>query len=96
MMVQDDDYEETYTAASLLAYAARQPEANVKELAMKFTEPEIPDPLRTTAFEILDQIKDDPEVDDLMIQILVNCERKEDPIYRIADGHWVKKEHSLL
>lgn len=96
MLAQDDDYEEAYTAASLLAYAARQPETDVKGLAMKFTELAIPEPLRRTAFEILDQIKDDPEVDDLMIQILVNCERKDDPIYQIADGHWGKNEHSFL
>lgn len=96
MLALDDDYEEAYTAADLLAYAARQPEADVKGLAMKFTEPAIPDPLRRTAFEILDQIKDDPEVDELMLQILVNCERKDSPIYRVADGHWDKSEHSLL
>jgi hypothetical protein len=90
-LAQEDDYEEAYTAAGLLAYAARQPETDVKKLAMKFTGQENPDPLRCTAFEILDQIKDDPEIDDLMIQILVNCERKNDTIYRIADGHWDKK-----
>lgn len=88
MLAYDDDYEEASTAASLLAYAARQPEIDAKGFAMKFTGLPTPEPLRRTAFEILDRIKDDPEIDELMIQILVNDIRKDDPIYRIADRHW--------
>ena len=44
--------------------------------------------LRQSAFEVLDRMKDDPEIDELMISVLVNCEREDDPVYRIANGHW--------
>ena len=84
----DDDYEDPDSTARLLRYAARQPGADGKELALAFIEPGYPDVLRQSAFEVLDQIKDDPEIEDLMISVLVNCERKDDPIYKIANGHW--------
>ena len=84
----DDDYEAPGLAAQLLRYAARQLGADAKGLAMAFIAPGYPAVLRQSAFAVLDQIKGDPEIDDLMISVLVNCERKDDPIYRIADRHW--------
>ena len=88
LIAMDDDYEDPDSTARLLRYAARQPGADGKELALAFIEPGYPDVLRQSAFEVLDQIKDDPEIEDLMISVLVNCERKDDPIYKIANGHW--------
>ena len=55
---------------------------------MAFIELGYPDVLRQSAFEVLDRMKDDPEIDDRMVSVLVNCERKDDPVYRIANGHW--------
>lgn len=88
MLAMDDDYEQEDLAAQLLHYAARQPGVKQKELAMAFIEPGYPAGLRRAAFEVLDSIKDDPEIDDIMVEILVYCERKDDPIYKIANGHW--------
>lgn len=87
-LAMDDDYEDVSSAARLLRYAARQPGADCKGFGMAFIERGYPPLLRQTAFEILDKIKDDPEIDDLMIQVLVNCKRTDDPIYRIANDHW--------
>ena len=87
-LAMDDDHEDPDSAARLLRYAARQPGADAKGLAMAFIEPGYPDVLRQSAFEVLDRIKDDPEIDELMISVLVNCEREDDPVYRIANGHW--------
>lgn len=87
-LAMDDDYEDAEVAAWLLHFAARQPEADKKALSMAFLEAGYPAVLRTAAFEILGSIKDDAEVEDLMIAVLVNCERKDDPIYRIANAHW--------
>ncbi len=75
-------------AARLLRYAARQPGVDPKSLGMAFLGQDCPAELRQAAFELLDQIKDDPEIDALMIRVLVDCERRDDPIYRIADNHW--------
>ena len=55
---------------------------------MAFLGQDCPAELRQAAFELLDQIKDDLEIDALMIRGLVDCERRDDPIYRIADNHW--------
>lgn len=88
LLAMDDDYEAPGLAAQLLRYAARQLGADAKGLAMAFIAPGYPAVLRQSAFAVLDQIKGDPEIDDLMISVLVNCERKDDPIYRIADRHW--------
>lgn len=88
----DDGCGDPVSAARLLRYAARQPGADAKGLAMAFIEPGYPAALRKSAFEVLDQIKDDQEIDELMISILVNCERSDDPIYQIADGHWEYKK----
>ena len=87
-LAMDDDYEEPESAAQLLRFAARQQGADRKTLAMEFTQVGYPAVLRNAAYEVLDSVKDDPEIDDLMVEILVNCERKDDPIYRIADQHW--------
>lgn len=92
LLAMDDDYEDPDSAARLLRYAARQPGADAKGLAMAFLELGYPDVLRQSAFEVLDSIKGDPEIDDLMVSILVNCEKKDDPIYKIADRHWRKEE----
>lgn len=90
-LAMDDDCEEVTAAAHLLCYAARQPGADKKGLAMEFTQVGYPAQLRKAAYEVLDSVKDDPEIDDLMVEILVNCERKDDPIYQIANGHWDKE-----
>lgn len=87
-LAMDDDHEDPDSAARLLRYAARQPGADAKDLAMAFIELGYPDVLRQSAFEVLDRMKDDPEIDDRMVSVLVNCERKDDPVYRIANGHW--------
>ena len=87
-LAMDDDHEDPDSAARLLRYAARQTGADAKDLAMAFIEPGYPDVLRQSAFEVLDRMKDDPEIDELMISVLVNCEREDDPVYRIANGHW--------
>lgn len=87
-LAMDDDYGEISVAAQLLRYAARQPGANGKELALAFIAPGYPAELRQAAFEVLDTIKGDSEIDDLMIDVLVNCEKKDDPVYQIANGHW--------
>ena len=87
-LAMDDDHEDPDSAARLLRYAARQPGADAKDLAMAFIEPGYPDVLRQSAFEVLDRMKDDPEIDELMISVLVNCEREDDPVYRIANGYW--------
>lgn len=88
LLAMDDDYEDAVSAARLLGYAARQPGADVKKLCMAFIEPGYPAVLRRRAFEILDRIKEDPEIDDLMVSILVNCECRDDPIYQLANSHW--------
>lgn len=87
-LAMDDDYEEVTVAAHLLRYAARQSGADKKGLAMEFTQLGYPTELRKAAFEVLDSVKDDTEIDDLMVGILVNHESKDDPIYQIANGHW--------
>lgn len=87
LLAMDEDCGGVSLAVRLLRYAARQPGADKKKLSMAFTEPGYPDELRRAAFEILDQIKDDPEIDDLMVQVLVDCEQT-DPVYQIANRHW--------
>lgn len=87
-LAMDEDLGDAVSAARLLLYAARQPGADGKGLGMAFQERGHPAVLRQAAFQVLDQIKDDPDIDGLMIQVLVDCERTDDPIYRIANGHW--------
>lgn len=87
-LAKDDDYEEVSLAAQLLRYAARQPGADKKALALPFIAPGCPAQLRQAAFEVLNSVKGDPEIDALMIDVLVNCERTDDPVYQIANGHW--------
>lgn len=87
-LAMDDDYEEVTAAAHLLHYAARQPGVDKKGLAMEFTQSGYPTALRKAAFEVLNTVKNDPKIEDLMVSILVNCEGKDDPIYQIANGYW--------
>lgn len=87
-LASGDDYEDPASAARLLFYLSRQKGADIKKLAFPFIEKGCPYEMRVAAFQILDAIQGDAEIDDLMIKILVYEERKDDAIYQIADKHW--------
>jgi len=72
----------------LLSYICRQPGADAKKLALSFTGKNAPPGLREAAFRILAGIKGDPEIEDLFVDYLVECEDKRDPLRIIADRYW--------
>lgn len=83
-----DETEELSEAITLLEYAARQPGTDRKALGRAFLEKGYPQALRTAAYRILASLYEDPEIDELMIQALVEIEDHEDPIYQIAAHYW--------
>ena len=72
----------------LLRYFCRQPGADAKALALSFSGRDTPPNLRQAAFRILAAIRGDPEIEDLFVDYLVECEQKDDPLRRIADRYW--------
>ena len=73
---------------ALLSYFCRQPGADSKGLALSFAGAETPPCLREAAFRILAGIKGDPEIEDLFVDYLVDCEDRKDPLRLIADHYW--------
>ena len=72
----------------LLRYFCRQPSADAKALALSFAGRDTPPNLRQAAFRILADIRGDPEIEDLFVDYLVECEQRDDPLRRIADRYW--------
>ena len=72
----------------LLSYFCRQPGTDAKKLALLFAGKDVPPKLREAAFRVLASIKGDPEIEDLFVDYLVECEQRDDPLRRIADGYW--------
>lgn len=83
-----EDRDETQTAADLLHFMCRQAGADKKALAMAVLQKNAPLSLRIAAYEILSKIKNDEEIEDLFVEILVECEDKGDPIRRLASAYW--------
>ncbi len=82
-----EDCDETKTAAVLLDYASRQPGVNAKTLAFAFTGAENPPELREAACRILGRIKNDTEIEDFFVHILV-YEEENAPLCAIANCYW--------
>ena len=72
----------------LFRYFIRQPGIDVKRLAFTFSQAWVPLPLRTEAFRALAAIKGDPKIEDFFVDYLVECDKKDDPLRRIADRYW--------
>ena len=87
-LICDEDYEDVAGAARLLTYAARRLGAEAKPLLLSYAAADNCKEMRRAALAALCRIKNDPEIEELMIRILVDCERRDDPLYRIADGYW--------
>ena len=80
--------ENALIAPVLLSYFCRQPEVDAKQLALSFSGKEVPFHLRKMAFHILAGIKQDPEIEDLFVDFLVECEDPQNPLRIIADHYW--------
>lgn len=72
----------------ILSWFCRQPGADAKGLAMTFSGRDTPPALRKAAFRVLAGIRGDPEIEDLFVAYLVDCDDKDDPLRRIADRYW--------
>jgi len=62
--------------------------ADAKKLALSFAGENVPATMRQAAFRVLAGIKGDPEIEDLFVDYLVECEDKGDPLRIIADRYW--------
>ena len=83
-----EDPQGSLVPPALLSYFCRQPGADSKGLALSFAGAEAPPCLRAAAFRILAGIKGDPEIEDLFVDYLVDCEDRKDPLRLIADYYW--------
>ena len=86
--LRDREADSSLISPVLFRYFIRQPGIDVKRLAFTFSQAWAPLPLRTEAFRALAAIKGDPEIEDFFVDYLVECDKKDDPLQRIADRYW--------
>lgn len=84
----EESSDETDTAADLFRYMCRRPGADRKACSMDMLQRNPPIELKLAACEMLCEIKGDEEIEDLFVEILVECEDKMDPLRRIAERYW--------
>lgn len=84
----EESSDETETAADLFRYMCRRPGADRKACSMDMLRRNPPISLQLAACEMLCEIKGDEEIEDLFVNILVECEDKSDPLRRIAERYW--------
>lgn len=83
-----NEEENTKLAVYLVSFLCRKEKDNKKQFAFYFADSRFPNELRKTAFQILNTIKNDREVEDFFVDYIVNCEDKTDSLKIIADNYW--------
>jgi hypothetical protein len=88
LLHNEEKWDEAETLVALLQYFARQPGGNIKKMALSLAGICYPLPLRLAAFQILNKIKKDKEIEDFFVDFLVNCDDRTNPLRHIADHYW--------
>lgn len=85
-----NDNEQNYTKLSvyLFHFLCKQDKIHKKQIAFYFTSVWFPNELRKAAFQILNTIKNDSEIEDFFIDYIINCEDKTNGLRKIADSYW--------
>lgn len=75
-------------AVYLIHFLCRKEKDKKKQVAFYFADSRFPSELRKTAFQILNTIKNDSEIEDFFVDYIVNCEDKINSLRIIADHYW--------
>lgn len=90
MLNDEEETDNIKLVVYLFEFLCKQDEINKKQNAFYFTSIWFPDELRKAAFQVLDTIKDDSEIEDFFVDFIINCEDKKNELRIIADNHWNK------
>lgn len=87
-LANNTENNETTSVIHLLHYLARKKENDVKNLVLPFTVCGYHQSLREAAFQILFTIKNDEQIEQFFIDYLVNDDKRNSNLWKIANRYW--------